>query len=68
MKEIIFTEHAPKAIGPYSQATATETLVFTSGQLGVDMGHRQTGGKRGKSGALRHEEPGRAAGRKGPWL
>ncbi len=37
MKEIIFTEHAPKAIGPYSQATATDTLVLTSGQLGVDM-------------------------------
>jgi len=37
MKEILFTESAPKAIGPYSQAVATETLVFTSGQLGLDM-------------------------------
>ena len=37
MKEILFTELAPKAIGPYSQAVATETLVYTSGQLGVDM-------------------------------
>lgn len=37
MKEIIFTETAPKAIGPYSQATATETLVYTSGQLGIDV-------------------------------
>ena len=37
MKEILFTESAPKAIGPYSQAVATETLVFTSGQLGMDM-------------------------------
>ncbi|NLI20417.1 MAG: RidA family protein [Clostridiales bacterium] len=35
-KEIIFTEGAPKAIGPYSQAVATETTVFTSGQLGID--------------------------------
>jgi 2-iminobutanoate/2-iminopropanoate deaminase len=37
MKDIIFTEQAPKAIGPYSQATATEALVFTSGQLGIDI-------------------------------
>ena len=35
-KEIIFTEEAPKAIGPYSQAVATETTVFASGQLGID--------------------------------
>lgn len=35
-KEIIFTEGAPKAIGPYSQAVATETTVFASGQLGID--------------------------------
>ena len=37
MKEIMFTELAPKAIGPYSQAVATEALVYTSGQLGIDM-------------------------------
>ena len=40
MKEILFTESAPKAIGPYSQAVATETAVYTSGQLGIDV---QTG-------------------------
>ena len=40
MKRIVQTESAPKAIGPYSQAIAADTLVFTSGQLGVDM---QTG-------------------------
>ena len=34
-KTIIKTENAPKAIGPYSVATATEELVFTSGQLGI---------------------------------
>ena len=34
-KTIIKTEKAPKAIGPYSVATATEELVFTSGQLGL---------------------------------
>lgn len=37
MKEILFTETAPKAIGPYSQATATDTTVYTSGQLGIDI-------------------------------
>lgn len=34
-KTIIKTENAPKALGPYSVATATEELVFTSGQLGI---------------------------------
>lgn len=37
MKEVLFTERAPKAIGPYSQATATDTTVYTSGQLGIDV-------------------------------
>ena len=37
MKEVLFTETAPKAIGPYSQAVATETTVYTSGQLGIDV-------------------------------
>ncbi len=36
MKEIISTSNAPAAIGPYSQAVATENLVFVSGQLPVD--------------------------------
>ena len=35
-KKIIFTEKAPKAIGPYSQAIRTESMVFTAGQLGLD--------------------------------
>lgn len=35
-KRIIATEDAPAAIGPYSQAVATEKLVFTSGQLPID--------------------------------
>jgi 2-iminobutanoate/2-iminopropanoate deaminase len=35
-KKIIFTEKAPKAIGPYSQAIRTESLVFTAGQGGID--------------------------------
>ncbi len=32
-REIIATDHAPQAIGPYSQATAFESLVFCSGQI-----------------------------------
>jgi 2-iminobutanoate/2-iminopropanoate deaminase len=35
-KKIIFTDKAPKAIGPYSQAIRTESLVFTAGQIGLD--------------------------------
>lgn len=35
-RNIISTSSAPAAIGAYSQGTATEGLVFTSGQLGID--------------------------------
>ena len=35
-KKIIFTDKAPKAIGPYSQAIRTESLVFTAGQAGLN--------------------------------
>lgn len=35
-KEIVTTEKAPKAIGPYSVANVFENLVFTAGQLGLD--------------------------------
>ncbi len=37
MKEVIHSTLAPKAIGPYSQAIATNDLVFVSGQLGIDI-------------------------------
>lgn len=33
MKQIITTEQAPAAIGPYSQGTAYREMVYTSGQL-----------------------------------
>lgn len=33
---IVATNNAPAAIGPYSQAVKTANLVFLSGQLGVD--------------------------------
>ncbi len=35
-KKIIHTDKAPKAIGPYSQAIRTETMVYTAGQVGID--------------------------------
>ncbi len=34
--EIISTEKAPKAIGPYSQAIVTGNLVYTSGQIPIN--------------------------------
>ena len=36
MREVIATEHAPKAIGPYSQAIRAQGLIFTSGQIAID--------------------------------
>ncbi len=36
-KKIINTEKAPAAIGPYSQAVQVGNLVYTSGQLPIDM-------------------------------
>lgn len=37
MKKIINTTNAPAAIGPYAQGYETESLVITSGQLGIDI-------------------------------
>ncbi len=36
MRKVIATEHAPAAVGPYSQAIQAGELVFTAGQLGLD--------------------------------
>ncbi|MDY3618243.1 RidA family protein [Agathobaculum sp.] len=36
MKQIVSTDRAPAAIGPYAQAVATGGLLFTSGQLPID--------------------------------
>ena len=35
-RKIIHTEKAPKAIGPYSQAICTDTMIYTAGQTGLD--------------------------------
>ncbi len=37
MKEIISTENAPGAIGPYSQAIKAGGMVFCSGQIPIDV-------------------------------
>lgn len=34
--KVIHTENAPAAIGPYSQAIVTGSLVFTSGQIPIN--------------------------------
>jgi 2-iminobutanoate/2-iminopropanoate deaminase len=36
MKQIISTENAPGAIGPYSQAIKTGGMIFCSGQIPID--------------------------------
>ena len=35
-KKIIFTENAPKAIGPYSQAVSAGGFTFVSGQVAIN--------------------------------
>ena len=34
--QTIYTEHAPAAVGPYSQAIVINGLVYTSGQIALD--------------------------------
>jgi 2-iminobutanoate/2-iminopropanoate deaminase len=36
VKEVISTEKAPKAIGPYSQAIKANGLIFSAGQIAFD--------------------------------
>jgi len=36
MKQALFTQDAPAAIGPYSQAVASSGLLFLSGQIPLD--------------------------------
>ncbi len=36
MKKVIFTEKAPKAVGPYSQAIEMNGHLFISGQVPID--------------------------------
>jgi 2-iminobutanoate/2-iminopropanoate deaminase len=36
MEKVIQTNHAPVAIGPYSQAIRKNNMLFVSGQLGIE--------------------------------
>ncbi len=36
IKKIIHTDHAPKAVGPYSQAVQLGNFLFCSGQISID--------------------------------
>jgi len=36
MKKVIHTEHAPKAVGPYSQAIEANGMLFVSGQIPIN--------------------------------
>ena len=40
----LHTDKAPAAIGPYSQAMCLNSLLFTSGQIGVDPASGQVAG------------------------
>lgn len=41
MREVIATDQAPQAIGPYSQAIRVQGLIFTSGQVAIDPATQQ---------------------------
>jgi 2-iminobutanoate/2-iminopropanoate deaminase len=41
MRDVIATEHAPKAIGPYSQAIRANGFIFVSGQTPIDPTNQQ---------------------------
>ncbi len=41
MRDVIATDRAPKAIGPYSQAIRAAGLIFTSGQVALDPATQQ---------------------------
>ena len=45
MKKVISAEHAPRAVGPYSQAIDAGDLVFCSGQIGIDPDSGQLAGQ-----------------------
>jgi 2-iminobutanoate/2-iminopropanoate deaminase len=54
IKQIIKTEKAPKAIGPYSAGVKTEHFIYTAGQLGIvpETGNIIDGGVESETGKL----------------
>jgi len=43
-KQVVVTDKAPAAVGPYSQAIRVGNLIFTAGQLGLIPGTREFAG------------------------
>lgn len=43
-KQIIITDKAPPAVGPYSQGVRVGDLIFTAGQLGIVPGTKEFAG------------------------
>ena len=43
-RQIIATDKAPAAVGPYSQGVRTGNLVYTAGQLGIVPGSKEFAG------------------------
>jgi len=43
-RDVVATEKAPEAVGPYSQAIVAGGLVFTAGQLGIVPSTKQLAG------------------------
>jgi 2-iminobutanoate/2-iminopropanoate deaminase len=41
MRDVVATDQAPEAIGPYSQAIRAGGLIFTSGQVAIDPATQQ---------------------------
>jgi len=41
VRDVIATDQAPQAIGPYSQAIRAQGLIFTSGQVAIDPATKQ---------------------------
>ena len=39
IKEVLHSDFAPRAVGPYAQAVVTGNLIFTSGQVPVSYTH-----------------------------
>ena len=56
MKKEISTPLAPAAIGPYSQGIETDSMIFTSGQLPINMqtGELETDPKKATQASLNH--------------
>lgn len=40
-RTVIFTDQAPKALGPYSQAIKRDSMIFASGQVAIDPSNNE---------------------------